>query len=486
MKKKYRALLPVLAFMALLCASMTACISDDFTTSPSDVLTFSADTVSFDTVFTELGTPTARLKVFNRAKKSVNISSIRFADPQSVFSMNVDGQSGTSFSDVEIRGGDSIFVFIECYVPELAQNTPALVEDRLEFVTNGVTQDVVVEAWGRNVTRLRGLTVEEDMVLTAEMPYVIFDSLRVAEGATLRVEPGADLLFHDGASLTVEGTIEAVGEAGKPINMRGDRLDNVLPDVAYDILAGQWEGVRIAPQSFGNRMEFVDMRSTKIGLTVDSCADLSRQKLLLVNSWLHNSQRNALEVNYAWVDAYGCIFSEAAESAVYLAGGRHEFVQCTFSNYYLFVYPTEPLLWLAHCLPSALETDASQPLMEARIQNCIFYGLPSDLNEGDLTGSNVFLDYCSLKSPGSDDDNFRNCLWDTDPLFLTERSEYVFNYHVASDSPVIGAGDPAFVTSVCRYGPDGVDRLTATPDGRPTLGAYASAAPGDGDSSGTP
>ena len=476
--KKLR-FLPLLALLAFMMPTMVSCISDDFTTSPSDVLSFSTDTVSFDTVFTDLGTPTARLKVFNKARKSVNISSIRFASAESNFMMNVDGQSGKEFSDVEIRGGDSIFVFIECYIPEQQQNTPQLVEDNLVFVTNGVTQNVVCEAWGQNVTRLRNLTVEGDTTLTAELPYVIFDELTVAEGATLKIEPGANLLFHDGASMRVNGTLEAVGAPGKMINFRGDRLDNVLPDVAYDILAGQWGGVSFAPESFGNRMEYVDMRSTKTGLVVDSCGNLERQKLLLVNSWLHNSQRNALEVNYAWVDAYGCVFSEAAWASVYLAGGIHSFVQCTLSNYYLFSVPSDPLLTLAHCMPDDLADDPYNPLMVAVFDNCIFYGMPADINIGDLTGSNVYLQYCSLKSPGTDDDNFIYCLWDTDPLFLTVRNDYYFNYHVAEDSPVIGMGYAGFLDEYCRTDMDGINRLAVSPNGSPTLGAYASPQPSE-------
>ena len=470
--KNLRCLLPAVLLVFLAC-SVASCISDDFTTSSSDILSFSTDTVSFDTVFTDLGTPTARLKVYNRAKKSVNISSIKFQNAESAFSMNVDGQSGKEFSDVEIRGGDSIFVFIECYIPEQAQNSPQLIEDNLQFVTNGVTQNVVLEAWGQNVTRLRGVTIESDTTLTAEIPYVIFDSLTVAEGATLTIEPGVNILFHDGASMTVSGTLNAVGQPGKVINLRGDRLDNVLPNVAYDILAGQWGGVNIAPESFGNRMEYVDMRSTKTGLVVDSCGNLSERKLLLVNSWLHNSQANSLEVNYAWVDAYGCVFSEAAYAAVYLAGGRHEFVQCTLSNYYLFSVPADPLLTLDHCMPESFEEDPSQPLMEASFRNCIFYGMPSDINIGDLTGSNVFLQYCSLKSPGDDDDNFQNCLWDTDPLFLTVRNDYYFNYHVQEDSPVIGMGNSGFLNEYSYVDMDGINRLAVSPNGSPTLGAYA-------------
>lgn len=471
--KKLRFLLPF-ALIAMLLPAMVGCISDDFTTSPSDVLSFSTDTVSFDTVFTDLGTPTARLKVYNRAKKSVNISSIRFASPESNFTMNVDGQSGREFSDVEIRGGDSIFVFIECYIPEQEQNEPQLVEDNLQFVTNGVTQNVLCEAWGQNVTRLRELTIESDTTFTAEIPYVVFGSLTVAEGATLTIEPGANVLFHDGATMTVNGTLNAVGAPGKMINFRGDRLDNVLPDVSYDILAGQWGGIRIAPESFGNRMEYVDMRSTKTGLVVDSCSNLDQRKLLLVNSWLHNSQQNALEVNYAWVDAYGCVFSEAAWASVYLAGGIHSFIQCTLSNYYLFSVPSDPLLTLAHCMPEDLVEDPYQPLMVAVFDNCIFYGMPADLNIGDLTGSDVYLQFCSLKSPGTDDDNFIGCLWDTDPLFLTVRSDYYFNYHVQEDSPVIGMGYAPFLDEYTYTDMDGVNRLAVSPNGSPTLGAYAS------------
>ena len=66
----------LLSFIGLFIVALTACIEDDFTTSPSDILTFSKDTVTFDTVFTDLGTPTARLQVYNKAKKSINISKV--------------------------------------------------------------------------------------------------------------------------------------------------------------------------------------------------------------------------------------------------------------------------------------------------------------------------------------------------------------------------------------------------------------------------
>lgn len=459
--------------IAIIGLCSTSCISDSFSTSPSDILTFSRDTVNFDTVFTDLGTPTARLVVANRAKKGVVISSIRLKNPESNFQINVDGVCGKTFHDVEIWKEDSIYMFIECFIPETGSNEPYRVEDELEFVTNGVTQTVLLEAYGQNVTRFKAHRISEDTRLTADRPYVVFDSLVVERGATLRIDPDVRLLFHEGAELIVHGSIDACGEPGKMIQFRGDRLDNVLPDIGYDILAGQWKGVRFSRESFENNMEYVDMRSTTDGLRVDSCGDTSKLKLRIYNSWLHNSQGHVFEAKYARIEALGACFSESAEGVVSLSGGDNSFVQCTIANNYLFAAISEPLLCLYHCLPKHREENAGNPnpLMSAKFENSIIYGIAGDLNIGDLTDSNVFFRNVAMKSEGSNDDNFIDCLWDCDPLFLTERPKYYFNYHVAFDSPVVGKGNSMFLTVPLLKDMDGDSRNPEAP----TLGAYVPA-----------
>lgn len=446
----------------------TSCISDDFTTSSSDILSFSTDTLTFDTVFTNTGTPTARLLVYNKAKKAVNISSIKFADGESNFSMNVDGIRGEEFSNVEIMAKDSIYIFVECYIPENNDNEPYLVSDKLQFITNGILQEVEVEAYGQNVTRIKGETVTTDMRLTSERPYIVFDSLVVDNGAKLTIDPGAKVLFHDKARLVVRGTLEAIGDPDNMIDLRGDRLDKVLPGISYDILAGQWEGIVFDANSFDNHLEYVNMRSTKFGIRIDSCSNLDRQKLFIRNSWLHNSQGCVIDSKYAKVDAYGVCFSEAAEAVVRLTGGKHNFVQCTIANYYLYSVISEPLLSLYHCLPSE-DDEVDLPLMEASFENSIIYGMAADINQGDLTGSNVYLKNVLLKSEGSNDDNFIDCLWNVNPLFYTEREKYIFNYRLRPDSPAIGAGNTSFINQFCLTDMDGVNRLSS---GKPDLGAY--------------
>ena len=460
----------ILVLFPLFAIPVTSCINDDITRSPQATLTFSNDTVNFGTIFTDLNTPTARLLVYNRNNKGVIISNIKFRNPATPFRLNVDGVSGDSFSDVEIRGKDSIYVFLECFIDADQTVEPFRVADQLEFITNGVKQEVEVEAWAWNVNRLHGVNVQQDLTLTSERPYVIFDTLTVESQATLTIEPGAWLLFHDKAAINVKGRLLALGETDNMIRMSGDRLDDILPDVAYDQLAGQWGGIDIAAESFGNRMEFVNMRSSVSGLRVDSCGDLSQNKLTLVNSWLHNSQGSVLSSEYAAVDAYGCCFSEAAGSVVRLIGGKHRFVQCTIANAYLFASLIQPNLYLGHCFDEDDDVEG-QPLMEASFENGIVWGeIGSSIYPGDLVGSEIYMRNMLFKANGEDDENFINCIWNENPMFYTIRSDYYFDYRLQPDSPALGKGNPSYIVPECLYDMDGVYRLA---EGMPALGAYA-------------
>lgn len=448
---------------------VSSCISDDITTSPTARLEFSRDTVSFDTIFTDEGTPTARLLVYNRNKQGVNISSIRFADPQSRFSINVDGTSGTEFRDIEIRGNDSIYVFIECLLPEAPDSEPYLSEDKLEFVTNGNTQEVVVEAYGQNVTRLHNVELTSDATLTAQQPYVVYDSLVVAPGVRLTIEPGARILFHDKARLVVRGSLDATGEPGKLIQFRGDRLDNVLPDLNYDVLTAQWGGITFRPESFSNRLSYVDVRSSQYGVVADSTGNSEQLKLLIHNSWLHNAAGNTLTAKHCRIEAYGSCFSEAKESAVSVTGGKARLVQCTLANNYLFSAVGGSLLSLQHLFPEDLN-ECNLPLLEAEVVNCILYSkMCGEIYPGDLTGSSVYLRNCLLGADGTDDANFIECLWGEDPLFLTVREDYYFNYRLGAESPAINAGNPAFLSEMCATDMYGLSRYLSP---RPDMGAY--------------
>ena len=454
------------AVMIMMTASLSSCIEDGFTTSSSDVLAFSKDTIAFDTVITLQGTATKQMVVYNRSNKQINISSIKVAGltDKGRFHLNVDGIRGDEFQNVEIRGNDSIFIFVEAYLEEMHQDQPTLLEDRLEFVTNGVSQSVLLSAWGQDVVRINGDTISRNTRFTAAKPYLIYDTMFVAKRATLTIDPGATLLFHDKAAMRCAGKVLANGTAQEPITLRGDRLDRVVGTTSFDVMSGQWGGVIFTPPTMGNVLKHVIMKGSSIGMHC-SASDTTQCALKLVNCVLTNSASTCLATATCYVQAIGTEFSDAAEEVGYFAGGKVMMSQCTFANNYLFVVPTLPLVNIYDVEYS----DGSIGKISARFDNCILYGLCTELNEKKLDQFNVWMRYCLFKSDGNDDPHFMGCVWGADPKFLTVREDYLFDYRLGDESDAIGKGNPDLCPAEARYDRYGNDRFAR---GAIDLGAY--------------
>lgn len=459
---KLRTLL--LIIIGVIAGALSSCIEDGFTTSPSDAPVFSTDTLDMGVIFTDEPSPTSRFTVYNRASKSINISDIRLSgDNASAFRINVDGISGDVFSNVEIRGKDSIFVFVEATLPQTQALTPQKVEASIDFTTNGITSGVIVAASGQNVRRIKGEVLTANTVFDSELPYQIFDSLTVAEGAELRLRPGTTLCFHDKAMLIVRGTLVSEGTVDKPVTMAGDRTGNVVADISFDIMSRQWQGVFFTSTSRGNRLVNTNIRNTVQGVT------LTETELDMLDCRLRNSGDLVLESYHSAVAADGCEFSEGGGGLVYFQGGTVRMSQCTFANNYLFTAIGGPALGLSHLGSDekGLDDGSGFPWLKAQFANCIFAGLGSEFSHGDLAGYDVYLRNCLIKSKGEDDDNFINCIWEADPLYYTVREDYIFDYRVKPESPAIGAGDPSLVSERAKTDAYGVAR--AVP---PTIGAY--------------
>lgn len=148
----------IITFLLIVAVSLglASCIEDGFSTSPSDQPSFSTDTLHMGVIFTEEPSPTNRFMVYNPHTKSLSISDIRLSGENArYFRVNVDGISGESFSNVEIRSKDSIYVFVEATLPEVNASVPTAIEAKLDFTTNGAVSSVVLRADAQNVRRLR-------------------------------------------------------------------------------------------------------------------------------------------------------------------------------------------------------------------------------------------------------------------------------------------------------------------------------------------
>jgi hypothetical protein len=248
---------------------------ENYITDSTAKLAFSVDTLRFDTVFTQIGSATRILKVFNRNSQPIRISKISLNNKTGItFNLNIDGISAKSFENVEIAAKDSIYVFAEVTVNPNAplSTSPFVVGQDLVFETNGNAQKIVLEAWGQNAnyipsrfakgafTILSGGDPNRVIEWNDSKPYVVYgvlfvDSciLRIAAGTRVHVHGGISYLpdtsaYRDGIIYILPNAkIEALGTLEKPVIIQGDRLEKEFKEES-----DQWAGIIIGNRSVGN------------------------------------------------------------------------------------------------------------------------------------------------------------------------------------------------------------------------------------------
>ncbi|GHV03988.1 hypothetical protein FACS189416_1390 [Bacteroidia bacterium] len=474
-------------WLGLAIAGLIACndLDKDYAVNPNLRLGFSVDTLSFDTVFTAVGSVTRQFMVYNTNKEALNIETIRLLqDTKSGFRINVDGRNGESFSNVRIAGNDSLYVFVEVTVDPADENQPFLLEDKLEFTFNGNRQSVVLQAFGQDVHLLKGgYVLTQDTVWPSDRPYLIYDSVTVDPGVTLTIEKGAILYMHDKAKWIVNGTLKAIGTLEEPVIFRGDRFDNLTEKIPYDRVPNQWDGLFFGTGSFDNEMEHTIVRNGRNGLTFAESLP-EQTKIRITNSQITNMGDSLLTAVNCRIEAVNTEFSNASKSVVWLTGGTTRFIHCTLANYFV-VNPgrkDNAMLTLSN---------KSFPLSEASFDNCIIDGshygreLSIDLPEG--AKFSYRFNHCAINTKEVEDTAFVSVQFlqvsYSSPNYYKSIGTaenglfYDFRLDLMKDKankplenqPIIGKADPAIAT---QYPLDrfGIDRTTSE-DG-PDIGAY--------------
>jgi len=459
--------------------------NEDYTLSPADRLAFSTDSVKFDTVISGQPTNTYTFMVYNRNRKAVRIPHVYLEKGGgSVFRVNVDGtflQDGSA-SDFEIAAEDSLRVFLEMTATEQDSDLPVETTDRLVFrCESGVEQSVVLAAYGQDVVRLEALVVERDTVLSARRPYHVLDSLVVAAGATLTVGEGVRFYFAPDARLVVRGTLQVRGTAAAPVMMRGDRMGNMFSNQPYDRIPGQWGGVVLCKESYGNVIDHCDIHSGQFGIRCDS-SDLERDKLQLLNTVVHNTTGDALSSTHSYLTVVNCQISNAGGTCVRLLGGDNVFVHCTIASFYPFAGGRDVALRFTNQNGSL-----RYPLKNAAFLNCILTGYLADEVMGDYaeddTPYNYYLKNCLVNTPEVTDERIVDCVWDDtrnpvcrdknfSPDFDFDKLTFLFTLSPASKA--IGGADPQVTQEYAPTDLNGRDRFA---DGAPDIGCYEALVP---------
>ena len=361
---------PARFLWALMAIPLILSCQDDWTFSADGryELRFQADTVKMDTVFTGVASVSKTLMIYNPNDRGIRFDAILAGGAYSPFRINMDGEGGTQITDLEIPAGDSLFCFVSVNIPESGGRDIFQASDSIRFVLeSGVVQSVMLSAYGLNAVRLKGVRIEHDTTLTATVPYLIYDSLYVAEGANLTIEKGARLYFHSGAVLDVAGQLTAKGTADSMIVMRGDRLDDLLPDLKYDLLNGQWGGVIFRAGSYGNELDYCDIHGGDWGIKADK-SDLTDMKFSLRSSIIHNVKGSCIEATGCRIDVANSQITNGAKACVDIAGGQSDFTFCTIAAFSLWDAAGQAVL-----LSDRRGVDMV-PLTGATFRNCIITG----------------------------------------------------------------------------------------------------------------
>ncbi len=452
---------------------------EQFTVDSNALISFSKDTIAFDTVFSTIGSSTKNFQVYNRNDKGVKLTDIRLASGgKNGFRINVDGQYGTQFSNINILKEDSIFIFVEITANPQDEDSPILVKDSIMFTQeNGKRHKVILEAFGQDVIIMKDVVLDKDTTLSSAKPYVIYDSLVVKENVTLTLAPGTTLCFHSGAELDVHGTLEAIGTLDKPITMRGDRTDKMFWYLPYDRLDGQWEGVVFFSESVDNELSYVDMHGANFGIECVYSGE-DEQKLSIRNSSIHNMQNYCLTSVCNKINVSNSQFSNAGTVCVQLFGGTYQFTHTTIAQFYPWSSDSGCALWFTN-----VDEDYAYPLNKLTFNNSIITGQSEDeimgtryVNENgeesdniafnvqfnnclvrtDTTGaSNLFVD-CAIEHKDSitcGATNFRNI----------DNDNFIYNFRLDTLSRARNIGNPTYSKNY-KKDKNGVIRKTDHPD----------------------
>ncbi|MDR1679331.1 MAG: hypothetical protein LBR81_06075 [Prevotellaceae bacterium] len=450
-----------------------SCLDDDkISTNPSYQLSFSADTVGFDTLFTGITSTTVKLKVYNRNKERVRISDISlFGGANSPFKINVLGRSSEnqSFSDIEIQGKDSLYLSIRVKLDENHRDQPLLIRDSIRFLTNGNEQKIQLFSVGQDVVVLRNKTVVNDSMITAQKPHLIYGQLTVNEGKTLTIEKGSKLYFYKDAGITINGSLQVLGTEEQPIVMRGHRLDNMFPGVPYDSLPGQWQGLCFNSPTSEHRLEFVTIKNPVTAIRI-SGNETQKPILTIRNSILHNTDSFAVVSKNARLTVENTQISNSRQNCLFLQGGEYNFAHCTVANY----FPRKNLK--SKTLLIKNYDDASEIIpypISAAFKNCIIFG--STNNEIELDRKNDFLfdlsfNGCLLVGEQVLDDNyFVGAIWEkSSTTVFANTKTYPYDFRLAADSPAIDKAD----MSIAGLYPTDLTGKSRLSDSQADIGAY--------------
>jgi len=410
-------------------------------------LKFSTSIVTFDTVFTSIGSVTKRFTVKNTSKDEIT-TTIFLAGKNSYFSMNVDGEAGTYFKNVVIPKKDSIFVFVTVKINPKNENNPYLVTDSIVFITGKHVQDVKLLAYGQDAryivadpkTGFKIIAGEHETVTwNKERPYVVYGWAAIDSLGTLEIEPGTKIYFHKNSGLWASpfSELNVNGTKDEPVLFRGDRLE-----AWYDNDFAQWNGIWInegAEVTINNAI-ITNARTgvqlnpfvTEGGITVTV-----NSLVKIDNTIIKNTEKSGVWAMFLNLDMTNCVIANNGSCSLQLEGGKYKMKHLTVVNHFMQAERKVPACYVSNVV-SAFNDEPWD--VNAAFINCIITGRNEDeviVNKKGNKSLEASFQNCLIRAKNDLKDYFKDCLRNEDPKFEAQDK---LNFKLMPGSKAIGNG----------------------------------------------
>jgi hypothetical protein len=399
----------VLLLSALFSLTMPGCKPREEELQTTGGLTFSVDTVKFDTVFTTLSTVTKRLWVYNRNPRAVNVDLISLDKPlTSPYTLIINGDKKQVANGVYIRGNDSLLILVRAQLKDNGGSGVAkdlVVQEKLNFRTNGQEQYVLLRSFGQNIYLHNSGQLACGEIWRNDRPHVLYGSVIVPPNCTLHIKPGTRIYAHAGAALIVQGkllvndpsdytpgtgttdTVKATN--ANIVRFAGDRSG----ETQYATAPGQWTGIALMPGSQGNVIRYAQIQNATIGVLLYNPDNGPAPSVDIQNTTIRYVSGN--DVSFAGansslatgagvfniqgkVTATNTLLSDCYEYAVLGLGGSTSLNFCTVANYPATggVRKTQSLAF-TDAVPNSMGVATTQAPVVS-VQNSIVWGSSED------------------------------------------------------------------------------------------------------------
>jgi hypothetical protein len=469
-------LVPFLVLIGIFAFSHTSCKKDKLLSTGGE-LRYSLDTLTFDTVFTSLGSFTAQVKIFNLQDQKINISSVRLENTDGpFFHINVNGVSGTEVNNIEVAAHDSIYVFATVKIDPKNQDNPFVINGKVIATLNGKDYALPLIAYGQDAHYVIGDTALQTQTWLTDRPYVLMHRVFVDENQTLTIPAGCRIYMHADSRLYMLGTLKAIGTKKDSIIFQGDRLDRKY--FGNEGYPGEWGGLYFFPGSNNNQLDYVILKncgnSTKFGNGAAAPAAIQVTDTIIQNvptvtikhTIIENSIGYGILCYSACVDAENCLVNTCGAFGLAIQqGGVYNFNNCDFVT-----YGTNKVNHIDNPTVAILnyrdidDVNYISGALDAQLRNCIIWGsMDTEFYAGSkgATAFNVRVENCLIKGYIPNGVTNANCILNKDPQF---KSYSTWDYRPQSGSPVIDNGEVV---------PGIIDDLDGNPRGGvPDIGCY--------------